>query len=68
MQWVLETRADRIDRQMKPHKWFAWRPVRLTETNRIAWLEFVDRRLRVEISLFHHAVWWEYKSLKGGQL
>jgi hypothetical protein len=37
-----ETRQERIDRLVRPHRWFAWRPV-YVGPGRLVWLGWVER-------------------------
>ena len=54
--------ADRFDRWLKDRQtwnlWFAWRPVRLTNTEHYVWLEPVWRR--VHDGCGYYRTWTEY--------
>ncbi len=50
------TYEQKMEAKAQPHKWFAWRPVRL-EDGRCAWLEIVER-----IGTYHSYIdaWWSF--------
>ena len=61
MRWFFESYETRESRLATPHLWFAWHPVRLTDTpDRIVWMETVTRKKGSVSACGHGAEWWEY--------
>lgn len=56
-------RKAREDAARKPHRWFVWHPVRLTD-GRYAWLRYVTRQWRNyddEMMCIRFRGWWVYE-------
>jgi len=43
MKLYCPTIKDKLRKYKNIHMWFAWRPVRINDSNRCAWLEYVVR-------------------------
>jgi hypothetical protein len=60
MKWNFESTQERDDRLSRPHRWFAWRPVRLDDSGKIAWLETIWRKKQFIRILFSETSWFDY--------
>lgn len=60
MKWFSESYETQEARLATPHLWFAWHPVRLTNTDRIVWMETATRKEGSVSACGHGAEWWEY--------
>lgn len=62
MQWRSETFEQKIARQRRWHKWFAWHPVRLESDGRSTkvWLEVVGRKWAQDPQEYHNSSRWFY--------
>jgi hypothetical protein len=56
-----ETKLEKIHRLEKPHKWFAWYPVKVADHDH-RWLEYVERIGRQSV-LSEDYWFWSYKAI-----
>lgn len=57
-----ETQVEKRKRLSQWHRWFAWRPVKVSDHD-CRWLETVERKGLFWHSLFDEGCDWEYRGL-----